>query len=205
MPEFTCPNCGTPVPDQTRFVRMVSCESCGTALLIEDDVVRNAGDSGVMHDTPALFAIGDTIRAGKDEIRIFGQARFSYGRGTWDEFWGLDQHGAPVWVSVDEGDIAVQREFLDQSISPAQAQGTQLGAMWTIDGEQYAVNEKETAECLAIRGSFDHELHVGERYGFFNAQGPRAQILSCEYWEGGALLYVGRWFSPYDIQIEGRA
>lgn len=38
----------------------------------------------------------------------FGHARFSYGRGWWDEFWCIDPEGTGRWLSADEGDYALE-------------------------------------------------------------------------------------------------
>ena len=108
MVQIACPNCGDRI-DLRDGVRMLTCPSCGTTLLYEDAVVRQAGSAGVMHDAPLLFGIGDRVRCPAGIFDILGHARFDYGRGWWDEFWALDEDGHPAWLSIDEGDVAVQR------------------------------------------------------------------------------------------------
>ncbi|MDP0928217.1 DUF4178 domain-containing protein [Paracoccus onubensis] len=201
MTDFHCPNCGTPVNELARYARMTVCEACDTAILIEDDVVRAAGVKGVMHDTVSLFDIGDTVKAGGQVITLGGKARFSYGRGFWDEFWGMDERNDPVWVSLDEGDVAIQRELDDRSLSSA-VQKARIGDAIRMGGTEYVITEIEQAECVALRGVFDHELKVGETYNFFNASGQGSAILSYEYWDTGAQLYLGDWFNPFDIVVE---
>lgn len=184
-----------------RYARMTVCESCDTAILIEDDVVRAAGVKGIMHDTVSLFDIGDTVKTGGQAITLRGKARFSYGRGFWDEFWGLDEQSASVWVSLDEGDVAIQRELDNAGLSDA-VQQARIGDSINIGDDEYIITEIEQAECIALRGVFDHALKVGETYSFFNASGLGSAILSYEYWDGGAQLYLGNWFNPFDIAVE---
>lgn len=184
-----------------RYARMTVCEACDTAILIEDDVTRAAGIKGVMHDTVSLFDIGDTVKAGGQIITLRGKARFSYGRGFWDEFWGLDERNESVWVSLDEGDVAIQRELDNASVSHAVRQAT-IGDAIIVNDDEYIITEIEQAECVALRGVFDHALKVGETYGFFNASGLGSAILSYEYWDGGTQLYLGNWFNPFDVVVE---
>ncbi|SIS50402.1 DUF4178 domain-containing protein [Paracoccus saliphilus] len=198
---YNCPNCGARINELAKIARMAACDSCDTALLIEDEVVRATGQKGVMHEATSLFDIGDTVKAGDSSVLLRGKARFSYGRGFWDEFWGLDAVGKPVWISLDEGDVAVQRELVDASLSRA-VQNADIGDAITLGRREFVISEIETAECVALRGAFDHELKVGESYEFINALGKNGALLSYEYWIGGAQLYLGQWFSPFDIEVE---
>lgn len=198
---YNCPNCGARINELAKIARMAACESCDTTLLIEDEVARAAGEKGVMHETASLFDIGDTVKAGESSVILKGKARFSYGRGFWDEFWGLDENGKSVWISLDEGDVAVQRELADASLSKA-VQKAGIGDAIALDRREFVIAEIETAECVALRGAFDHELRVGESYKFINALGRNGTLLSYEYWIGGAQLYLGQWFSPFDIEVE---
>lgn len=170
-------------------------------MLIEDEVVSLAGEQGVMHDTPLLIALGDSVTTRDGRFEILGHARYSYGRGLWDEFWALDKTGQSVWISVDEGDVVVQREVVAKDVK-ALTMRPGLGEPITYRKDRYIVTEREDAECVALRGSFDHVLTVGDRYAFVNASGPGAQLLSGEIREDGAQWYLGQWYSPFDIQVE---
>jgi hypothetical protein len=179
---------------------MTTCDSCGSTILIDDEVVRKAGEQGVMSDVSGLFRIGDTIRVGRRTITIFGQARFSYGRGFWDEFWGQDSNGDSIWISVDEGDIAVQRVNADMKLAQ-DLKTARVGDPVHFKTDTYVVVEAEEAECISVRGSFDHELIVGETYRYKNAQADGRALLSYEYWPGGSIVYLGQWFSPFEIEV----
>lgn len=198
MLEITCPNCGDAVRPAISGLKMASCASCGTALLLQDDAAKLAGEQGVMHDTPLLFGIGDTVTGARRDIVILGHARFSYGRGFWDEFWGTDDTGTPLWVSVDEGDIVVQHKVDTRTKIDASAQ---LGAKFHMSGQDFTVTEKETAECVALRGSFDEMLQVGETFTFLNCTGADGELASGEFWPGGHAWFIGEWIDPFDVKV----
>lgn len=201
MADLNCPNCGDRIDPRIAGFRRVTCASCGTSLLIEDAVVRHAGQAGVMHEAPMLIALGDRVSIWQDSYDILGHARFSYGRGWWDEFQALDQHGKPVWLSVDEGDVAIQRPVRPDA-APRFDGPPALGVSFGMGGERYAVTEAERAECLALRGGFQEDLAVGETYDFVNCTSASGAILSGEFWSGGRAWYVGDWADPFDLKVE---
>ncbi|WP_136443307.1 DUF4178 domain-containing protein [Pacificoceanicola onchidii] len=201
MSDLTCPNCGDAVPEQISYVTMVTCPSCSTTLYLDGAQLRNAGQSGEMHDGPSLFGIGDTVHFGGNSVQIMGHARYSYGRGWWDEFWGLDEDQRGVWVSVDEGDVVLQYP-IRQEMWPDIPAGAGVGMAWEHRDETWRVAEADKAECVALRGSFGEQLTVGETYRFLNLQSENGALMSGEFWQGGKSWYLGFWHDPFDIRVE---
>ena len=195
-----CPNCGDAVPEALSVVKMTTCESCGSSLFVRDAALVLAGQAGVMHDAPLLFGVGDRIKLDLETVTLHGHARFSYGRGFWDEFWGLTEAGASVWVSVDEGDIVLQYP-IPPGDAPSLTGPLQIGRTVTWAGEEYRVSEVDVATCVGLRGQFDHVLEIGETYRFANLTGPDASLLSGEFWEGGSSWYQGIWCDPFEIEL----
>lgn len=200
MTQIQCPNCANPVSPDAPAVRMMTCGACGSTLFLDDAQARLAGGQGVMHDAPMLFGLGDTIRLGGRRLRLLGHARFSYGRGFWDEFWALDSQEAPCWVSLDEGDIVLQRSLAPRGW-PRYDGYLKLGSTVTHDGLTYTVTEVDEAECTGLRGSFGHALQVGERYRFVNLTGDDGSFLSGEFLGGSQEWYLGHWFDPFEAEV----
>ncbi len=200
MTDFNCPNCGNQVEQVLAIVKMTTCTACGTSLFLADDKALTAGEGGEMHDAPMLFGIGDKVILGSLKVDIYGHARYSYGRGFWDEFWGVNGKGDPIWVSVDEGDIVAQ-EPLPAKGGPRLAGPPKLGQKVSFERRTYRIKEIETAECVAIRGSFDEPIDVGDTHSFINATNQGGDLLSGEFWDGGESWFLGEWFDPFDIKV----
>jgi len=179
---------------------MLSCESCTTTILLEDEGLRLAGEQGVLHQVPMLFGLGDEIQINAARYQILGQARFSYGRGTWDEFWALREDQESAWISVDEGDLILQQS-LTRSEWPRYDGYLQLGSTVEYDAEIFAVTEIGSGECTGLQGSFGHTLYVGETYQFYNLQGDRGRVLSAEMQEGSREWFLGRWLDPFEVEV----
>ena len=204
MTRFSCPNCGDDITPAIARARLMTCPSCGSSVLIESEAVTLAGQAGVMAEVPMLFDIGDTVVCGKTAITLHGHARFSYGRGFWEEFWGETPKGESMWVSVDEGDIVVQKPVPARN-HPRGRDGFRIGQVLTCQDQRFDVVELDEAECVAIRGSFDEALSVGETYRFVNAQSSGGLLLSGEFWEGGQLWFLGFWFDPFEVKVRAGA
>ncbi|MBO9446877.1 DUF4178 domain-containing protein [Ruegeria sp. R14_0] len=201
---LNCPNCGSENPKLLQQLKVATCLSCGTTLMINDEHVQLAGDQGIMHDAPMLFGLGDTVTLGRTSVRILGHARYSYGRGFWDEFCGADDAGATYWISVDEGDVVMQTRLHGQDV-PKSPPPFRPGETLDFDAATFTVTEVETAECIALRGQFDEALQVGERHDFVNASAGDEALLSGEFWADSALWFYGRWYDPFDIKVERNA
>lgn len=199
MPDFHCPNCGSSFGPKLNNIRMMNCEFCGTSVIVDDDRLELAGSQGAMHETPLLFGLKEVVEIDRQTWRILGQARFSYGRGTWDEFWAEDSDGRGAWISVDEGDVVIQRPLVDPSLSALRVE-PRLGAQVTHDGRRYTATEVETAVCEAVRGALPEVMKVGESHRFINFTGKGGELLSGEFWPEGQAWSLGIWLDPFDVK-----
>jgi len=195
---FNCPNCGGELSRKVAQSKMVACPYCESTVLLEDEVVKLAGKGGVMADEPSLFVLGRAVEYQGNSFMPIGQARFSYANGWWDEFWALDGKGDGVWISVDEGDIAIQRR--DRDAEPINEANLKLGARVSLDGELFRVTEVDSATCEALRGEFPEEISLGDTYRYYNLSGPRGRIVSLEYDEDGMTASEGEWIDPYEVR-----
>ena len=195
--ETSCPNCGAALPPVIAHARAVSCDFCGTSVVLEDDAVRAAGEAGVMLDAPELIRVGEAVRlADRGTFEAVGHVRYDYGRGHWDEYFGL-LDGTPAWVSVDEGDVALQWPVEDPPRDAAQL--FRRGAKTVWRGDPYAVTEVETATLIGFRGQLPEAVAVGETHLYANLSGPGGLILSGERWDGGTAWFAGLWIDPFRV------
>ncbi|MRU14636.1 DUF4178 domain-containing protein [Roseovarius sp. A21] len=204
MVNTTCPNCGNDAAPALESLRMTTCASCGTTLFIHDERMELAGEQGVMHEASMLFGLGDRVILPRGHFTALGHARYSYGRGVWDEFWGLDEEDMPCWLSVDEGDLVLQyalptKRYPDVNRVPL------LGHVFEWDYTRFTVSELDEASCVALRGSFQDVPEVGETYTFFNCTGDDMRLLSGEFWTGGQAWYIGHWHDPFEVRVERAA
>ena len=193
-----CGNCGAELPARLSHARMVTCDHCGTTSVLRDKVFEVAGSGGEMLDTPSLVRLGEDILVKGIRLTPVGHARFSYGRGWWDEYWCMDGTESGTWLSADEGDYALELNLLSEHW-PKNPRMT-IGAKVPLMGSMYTVTEAETATCLAVRGEFPEELDVGEAHLYFDLTGPGGRMATYEKWDGGEGWSIGEWVDPWDVK-----
>ncbi len=193
-----CGNCGAELPARLATARMVTCDHCGTTSVLRDTAFEVAGTGGEMLDAPSLVRLGEHVNVGGLHLLPVGHARFSYGRGWWDEYWCVDGTGKDgLWLSADEGDYALERN-LPREHWPRNPRLT-IGAKVHLRGDLFTVTEAETAECMAVRGEFPEELDVGESHLYFDLTGPDGRMATCERWDGGEGWSMGEWVDPWEV------
>ncbi|NBZ86903.1 DUF4178 domain-containing protein [Stagnihabitans tardus] len=196
MERRNCMTCGADLGEAFGWSRMVNCAHCGTAHILRDAVFAAAGSAGVFHDAPGLVRLMQPVQTLQGRFLPVGVVRFSYGRGAWDEFWALDDLGKGAWISVDEGDIALQRPVAAASLPAAPRERS---AVIAFDDRDWTVTEAETATCLAFRGQLPEVFVLGDQFTFLNASSGDGRILSGEFWPGGHAWFCGPWIDPFDL------
>ena len=195
--DFTCANCGAALPRRFAQSRMIVCPQCSSTSVLRDEAFKLAGSGGVMQDAPSLVRLDQPLRLGGLRVTPVGHARFSYGRGWWDEYWCLTQSRDGCWLSVDEGDYAI--EWPLDPVDWPRARNLVLGQSVTVKETKFVVSEAENATCLAVRGEFPEELSTGETHLYYDLTGPAGEIATFEAWDGGRSWTIGNWFDPWDV------
>lgn len=195
---FNCPNCGGELSRRVAQSKMVACDYCESTVLLEDDVVRLAGKQGVMADEPSLFELGRAVEYEGRSFMPIGKARFAYSSGWWDEIWALDGEGDGIWISVDEGDIAIEQRV--ETTERVDERRLRLGGQVSFDGEIFHVTEADTGRCEALRGEFPEKMSVGDTYTYYHLSGPRGRLVTLEYEDGEMYVTEGEWIDPYSIR-----
>lgn len=197
---FQCGNCGADLPLRFRHSRMIACTNCGSTSVLRDRGFELAGTAGVMQDAPSLVELDRPLRAGGLRVTPVGHARFSYGRGWWDEYWCMKgASGEGCWLSVDEGDYAFERPLAEAHWPPER--NLSLGQSVTLRGTTFRVNEAENATCLAVRGEFPEVLEIGETHLYFDLAARGGQLATYEVWDGGRGWTLGYWIDPWELRV----
>lgn len=178
-------------------VRMATCSSCGTTIFLDDGVASDGGPSGDMHEATLPAQLGEALIIDDFRYELVGHARFSYGPGWWDEFWALTARGDGVWISFDEGDVALQIPAEDNDPIRRIRRLPRIGE--SIDA--WRVTEVEEATCLAVRGNFPERMRVGDSYKFANLEDGTGRIASAEVEDDGSLNWnIGRWVDRWQVK-----
>lgn len=195
----SCPNCGDQVVLCISSPAVTQCKSCDTTLLIATNGFEFAKGGHFIHDRFSPINIGDEIMVNKLLLSVFGAVRYSYGLGWWDEWYCEVENGEGFWLSVDEGDYAIQRlidgKNLGLSASP------KIGDEVVFESRTHYLSEIGNAELLSFTGSLPILPKIGEKIEYFNFEGAYAQLLSAERSRTSINWYFGNWIDPFELRF----
>lgn len=198
---FNCPNCGAALQASLRFSKVVACDHCDSMVMLEDDALRLAGKQGVMATMPSLLALHEPFSYRGKSFTPIGHVRFDYAHGYWDEWWTLTG-GEACWISVDEGDIAIEQPIeLDGKFDPADLR---LGNFVRVNHGQFMVSEQGVAVCRAVRGEIPEALAPGDRFDYWDLAGQKGAIVTIERQDDVFTAHRGAWINPYEVAVQRR-
>ncbi|MGI9416561.1 MAG: DUF4178 domain-containing protein [Geminicoccaceae bacterium] len=195
---FPCPNCGAELEVRLRTTKLVACGYCDSNVFLEDDAVRLAGKQGVMADYPSLVQMHGNYRYRGWQFMAVGRARFDYGQGFWDEWWVMGGDGEGRWLSVDEGDFALEETVdIERTPSPFElAPGRKI----RVGDEDLLVTEGGRATCIGVQGELPEALEIGDTYTYFHLSGSGGRLYTLEIDRGRAAFHQGHWLDPFEIE-----
>jgi len=212
-PAYHCPNCGAALNLVFRYSKLINCKHCNNDLILADDILKARGKSAVMADYPSLLQLGIPFeynkpshlprgKGGKQSYLPIGRVRYQYDHGYWDEWWTLDQVGSGFWISVDEGDMAIEKAIqLDQIILFPELE---LGSHIEINKTNWLVTERDSARCIGLEGELPELIQVGDKMSYVHLSANPKRLLTLEMDARGLSAYEGYWLDPFEFIETGQ-
>lgn len=203
METINCPSCGGKVHIRIKHCKLLSCDYCGCPVLLEDDAVKNLGEQSSLAEIPSLLKLGHKYQYNKHRFMPYGRIQYDYGSGIWEEWWVVTAEQQGLWISIDEGDIAIQTPF-EADRATRESLGhfgrLEIGEKVNIAGTKYKVTEKNSAKCVGIEGQLPKVILVDDTIKYIDLSSPKGDIMSLEYDKEGLSLYTGSWIDPFELK-----
>lgn len=192
---INCPQCGYPLPIYFKWTKLVQCPACKSSIFLEDESIKLIGKSSTLSPEPSLLAIGEPIIIENKSFLPLGKIRYSYGRGFWEEWFLKGESNREFWLSIDEGDFALERP-LNIPLPFKDFRELRVGREYG----KYIVTEKNRAECVGFEGELPREVKIGEVYEYAHLSKGGASLVTVEYQDGNLRIFVGEWIDPFKIK-----
>ena len=103
------------------------------------------------------------------------------------------------WVSVDEGDIAIETSLDVNEALPAYAD-LSIGQSLTLATQELTVTEKNSSLCIGVAGELPEPIRPGDRHDYAHLSGSDRRLFTLEYEAERIALYKGVWVDPFDVK-----
>ena len=195
-----CPACGAQLPIQFKYAKLIVCSHCRMTLFLEDAAVRQAEKMSVLTDANSVLSLGQRFHCPRFNFFPIGRIRYDYGQGFWDEWWVTANNGEQYWISVDEGDIAIQKKIVLVSSSIQDFSSLQIGQIMNIDNTELEVTEKNSCKSVNWEGELPFQITKDEVINFVDLSGTAELIYSLEYFPDGVECFKGEWINPLELK-----
>ncbi|MEO5341962.1 MAG: DUF4178 domain-containing protein [Gammaproteobacteria bacterium SHHR-1] len=198
--QLNCPSCGAPLPKTYSGSRLVACDNCRSVLLLGKKGVDPLGKQAELADYPSLFELGRQYRYGDLLLVPAGMLRFSYGRGSWDEWWCQTDRPDGVWISVDEGDFVMEQAQRNLAL-PALEEIRRRGILELFNA-RWVATEFGRAEYQGMAGALPEVVKPGRTFDYVHLSAPGRQLITLEYDDPAAApgVFLGEWMDPFRIE-----
>ena len=196
---FNCPVCGAPAPENLQFAKLLVCSYCKTSLFLEDAAVKDIGIKSAIVEQPSIFQLGQHYRYHSMSFEPYGRIQFDHGDGYWDEWGVMTDRGEGKWISVDEGDIAIESSV--ESIKPLpDCLSLRVHENIVINNQNLKVTEVDTSSCIAVEGQLPEIIFPGDEHHYAHLSGAKNLLLTLECFGNKKALYKGIWIDPFEVK-----
>jgi len=195
---FSCPNCGNIIKPAIDTCQLLICSACNSSIFYDNGNLENHGKMAALADEPSLFQLNHRYKHLDWCFTPIGRVRYDYGEGTWDEFYVLSDNGATNWVSVDEGDVAIEK-LVKSNVQVQPFGELRVGDQVTLLNQRLTVTEKNTCTLVGAEGQLPFPIEPNDTYDYIDLLGPKSSSFTVEYQKDSVECFKGTWVDPYEI------
>lgn len=198
--DVTCPGCGGPSTIHSPFAKMAVCANCSNTLWLTQDGVK-AGPK-MTAPTPALSGlfIGAEGQLRQKPFTVVGRVRYKHGRGFWDEWFLTRPDDTKVWLSEDEGELSVEKEYSFKG-ELLDFKQVRPGQRMTLSGHPFLVDETGVAVCESGEGELPFQIEPGEEVPYLEGTIDK-RMATLEYDEDGPKLFLGEYLAMGALKVD---
>ncbi len=191
-----CPQCGDLLSIYFKYSKLIKCNSCGSAIFLEDDAVKLIGKSAVLSPEPSLIQLHKPFKFQNKRFTPLGKIRYSYGRGFWEEWFLKDDKNQEFWLSIDEGDFVLE-EKIKFSLPFKKNHTFKVGQNFN----EYQVTEIGTGVCVGFEGELPEAIKLDESHTYVHLSRGHGELLTLELSENETMTFKGQWIDPLEIKV----
>jgi predicted RNA-binding Zn-ribbon protein involved in translation (DUF1610 family) len=198
---IACPSCGAEHDLYNPGIVMFLCPYCATAVYWDEEQIRAAGTQSVLPEGFTRLYRGAAGALHQTRFVVLGRARYSFGRGFWDEWYLELADGQIQWLSEDNHELSLQAEVSWSGLGPPSSY--QPGTAIAGQKQRFVVQEVGRAECIGVEGDLPKMIVPGESYDYVDASSPNGRYtLGIEYDDDPPSVFLGRWLKVAELSLD---
>ena len=196
---INCPQCGSLLPLKFQHTKLTVCSHCDSTLFLADNAAKFAGKQSTLSQAPSLMKMHKHFGYKNESFMPVGMIRYAHKIGFWEEWWVITNSGKGFWVSIDEGDFALEKPITLDVPAPALSD-ISLGEHYTFFKNKWQVTEIDTGICEGFTGELPELIKQGEKVPFIHLSGRSGELMTLEYIYNTVRAFKGQWVDPFEIK-----
>lgn len=196
---INCPQCGNSLPLKFQHTKLTVCSHCDSTLFLNDDTAKFAGKQSTLSNAPSMMQMHKHFQYKTESFMPIGMIRYAHKIGYWEEWWVMTNSGEGFWVSIDEGDFAIEKPITLDEPAPELSDIT-LGDSFTFFKKKWQVTEIDTGICEGFTGELPELIKQGEKVPFVHLSGRSGELMTLEYIYNTVRAFKGQWVDPFEIK-----
>ncbi len=189
MKTANCPSCGAPVVFRSAASILAVCDYCKSTLIRHDLELEDLGKMAALLEDASPLQRGAEGKYKSGHFAVVGRIQLKYEDGVWNEWHLLFDNMQTGWLSEASGSYVLTFP------SPAPDQlppfdELKVGQSLALLGENFQVNAKESATCIAGEGELPFKVGAGYPAPSVDLANER-NFASIDYSETPPLLFIG--------------
>jgi hypothetical protein len=184
-----CPSCGAEIRFQSTVMPVKVCEFCRSLVMRVGDQLALKGEAAVLPDDVSPIRIGMRGEADGAGFTVVGRLRWQWSAGAWNEWLGLCEDGALVWLGEAMGRFMVLREHKGPISLPVRPR---FGEKAQVGGHTYKIMDVKTAVHRGAEGELPFAAHVGAALLNIDMADDEGRCASVQTIAGHTSAFTGR-------------
>jgi len=203
--DFNCPSCGAELKKEILYTKNIICEYCCSSIFLEDDSIKDLGKVAQLAEKPSILRLGQYFEYRGWEFVPIGRVRYDYGCGWWEEWYVTNAVGETKWVSIDEGNIAIEEKDGSRKNSTFSCDDLSVGDSLDIiiedESHTFTVTEIKRCKCIGAEGELPFVIIQNEEFNYIDLLSHKGESATIEIFDDGTQdLFLGLWVDPFDIK-----
>ncbi|PCI37486.1 MAG: hypothetical protein COB53_06425 [Elusimicrobia bacterium] len=198
--DIACPSCGAAATIRSPFAKMSVCTQCSSTLWLEKTGVAVGPKMSAPAPSISGLFLGAEGKLRESSFRVVGRVRYKYERGFWDEWLLLKDGDKAMWLSEDEGDLTLEKNYSFKGDVP-KFEETKVEHLYKLSGHPFFVEERGVAVCESGEGELPFTIEPGEKVPYLEGRIDKRPA-TLEYDEDKPRLFLGSYVSMEQLSID---
>jgi len=205
MKHTSCPQCGSEITLHSRLAKLVSCNHCGSTLLIEPTGLSQSDIESHIQAKLSLLKQGGSFIWREQQFFPQGFIQLKHNQGYRKEWWVLDKQKNSYWLSEEDENFFLLQDLVMDDVAMDKKDippwlSLQVNTQLSSNNKNWLVTEKRMHNYSGFQGQIPDLPNQEETLYYTYLTGENAESLVLIFENNQIRSRQGYWLDPFEIK-----